>query len=974
MACIVSCGLDAMADENLGPPGAPLRTLAGKVVSASGMPSENATVRVRNTYAKIDVSTVAGDDGQFSIDLRCTERRLNQLKISATAADGKSIGYLRIPYSENEVRTESVQIELEPLKTAKVRVVDADGAPIESANVVAQLNYPIVLEPVATDANGWSELRLPESERISTLVAWKDGDGLDYRLYKLLRGQTGDRLAKPPEFPFEHHETLELTGSSPLTVRLTDATNAPIEGARPCVWLLRKQPGADSLNLSFFTEFFEETTGADGVGTFEWFPSWQKSKVVVWPNAEGYVRPQQIYDPTVDKGQLNATLPKLQPIRGKVVTPGGQPAQNIAVMAIGAGYSFERFQSGATTDENGNYEILAAPNHVYMLFIKDKQWSAPIRTGFAVLPGHALPDFDFQLRKATRVHGRVLDAETGEPAPDQLLYFQQSGTALHDMPDVTLPNPENSKLYVCPTRQQNMRSDSEGKFEFITGPGEHRLFVRGTDTVEFTIADETNYPIDLQVHITKGKVLTGLVLDAKTRKGIVGAKISSVSRNFRESDDWKAITVAEGKFQVDRKANPAVLHIVDAETKRGAITEIDAEQSTLVVKLRELGSATARLMVEGGTAPDPGVKLSYGVNIAATDGGLSTRRFGGVVTTNEQGEFTLSGLVPDHEYECTLFDHPSGYILKVLAVTVKEGESKELGDVETPPEPKPYVPPTIADRTASAFAVAGTPTERFNNAKKRVANFQQNLLVVFADPTGKLAESLMKIRYDSAEFRMYRDDFRFMAIPTDAERLAAAQELATELGMDKKLNADTLTLVVVNKDGKSVATIDEDTLTDGDGLVSSTRLVAELEEFKIEPLDGRKLLEDALARARREKKSVLVQETATWCGPCHRLSAMLTGNEVWKKDFIWVKMDHRWTEARDIMAELRDGASGGIPWTAILNADGDILATSNMSDTGENIGFPSSEKGRQHFANMLRSGARRMTDDEIVGLALGEQK
>jgi len=909
MACIVGYGLDVMAEEKLGPPSAPLRTLAGKVVSVNGTSSKNATVRVRNTYAKIDVSAVTSDDGQFSIDLRCTDRTLNQLRISATAADGESLGYLRIPYSEGEVRTEGVQIKLEPLKTAKVRVVDADGAPIEGASVAAQLNYPTVLEPVTTNASGWSELRLPESERISTLVAWKDGNGLDYRLYKLLRGQTGDRLAKPPEFPFEDHETLKLNGSAPLTVRLTDAKNAAIEGAQPSIWLLNKESGADSLNLSFFTEFLEETTGSDGVGTFKWFPKWQKSEVVVWPNAKGYVRQRQVYDPTVDNGQLDATLSKLQPIRGKVVMPDGQPAQNVAVMAIGAGYSLDRFRSGATTDEDGNYEILAAPNQVYMLFIEDKDWSAPIQTGFAVLPEKVLPDFDFQLGKATRVHGRVLNAATGDPVPDQLLYFQQSGTALHDMPDVTLPNPENSRVYVCPMRQQNMRSDSEGKFEFITGPGEHRLFVRGTDTVEFTIVDETNYPIDLQVQVTKEQVLTGLVLDAKTREGIEDAKISSVSRNFRESNDWKAITVAEGKFQVNRKANPAVLHIVDAEKNRGAITEIDAEQSTLVVKLRKLGSATARLMLEDGSAPAPGVKLSYGVNIEATDGRLSTTRFGAVVTTDEQGEFTLSGLVPDHEYECTVFDHPSGYLLKVLTVTVEEGELRELGDVETPPEPKPYVPPTIADRTASAFAVAGTPIERFTNAKKRVANVQQNLLVVFANPTGKLAESLMKIRYESADFRMYRDDFQFMAIPTNTERLAAAQELATELGLDKELNVDTLTLVVVNKDGKPVATIDEDALAGGDGLVSTTRLIAELEDYKIEPLDGRKLLEEALARASRENKSVLVQETATWCGPCHRLSAMLTENQVWKKDFIWVKMDHRWTEARDIMSELRDGAA-----------------------------------------------------------------
>jgi hypothetical protein len=65
------------------------------------------------------------------------------------------------------------------------------------------------------------------------------------------------------------------------------------------------------------------------------------------------------------------------------------------------------------------------------------------------------------------------------------------------------------------------------------------------------------------------------------------------------------------------------------------------------------------------------------------------------------------------------------------------------------------------------------------------------------------------------------------------------------------------------------------------------------------------------------------------------------------------------------MAELRDGASGGIPWFAILDASGDKLATSNHFESGDNIGFPSSGEGQAHFKKMLLDTRLSMTDEEI---------
>ena len=154
-----------------------------------------------------------------------------------------------------------------------------------------------------------------------------------------------------------------------------------------------------------------------------------------------------------------------------------------------------------------------------------------------------------------------------------------------------------------------------------------------------------------------------------------------------------------------------------------------------------------------------------------------------------------------------------------------------------------------------------------------------------------------------------------------------------------------------------------------DGTLDGTGVRRFLEGVAPPHLDARKLLAEALARARQENKRVLVQETATWCGPCWRLSRFLDQHRgVWERDYIWLKLDQRWTHAAEVGRELRRGtAGGGIPWTAILDADGKVLVTSNAKD-GQNIGFPSDAAAVTHFAAMLRGTALRLTDADIKRL------
>ncbi|QDV22564.1 thioredoxin family protein [Aureliella helgolandensis] len=298
---------------------------------------------------------------------------------------------------------------------------------------------------------------------------------------------------------------------------------------------------------------------------------------------------------------------------------------------------------------------------------------------------------------------------------------------------------------------------------------------------------------------------------------------------------------------------------------------------------------------------------------------------------------------------------------------MKPGESVELGNLTQPGPYKPYVPPTLDEQIQTAFDVDGTPLERHQQALQNVRLVNQRLLVVFGKPTDPRIHRLMDIRYNDGDFRILRDDFLFLAIPTDSARLTNALVLAKALGQDLNETRQAFNLVLVDSEGKTLATAGDAELCVA-GELSKELLLEFLRRHEVQPLNAQQLLNNALLQATQENKRVLLQETATWCRPCHLLSGLLDANRSWEKDFIWVKMDHRWTGAKEIMAKLRDGAEGGIPWFVILDAQGEKLATSNDPSTGKNIGFPSVQNGRKHFANILNATRQRMTEPEVQAL------
>ncbi|TWT83110.1 Nickel uptake substrate-specific transmembrane region [Planctomycetes bacterium CA13] len=941
--------------------------VTGTVVSPDGNVATNANVRFSLPSGKLDKAVKTDDDGKFQLLLEVKKAALKGVVIRAESSDGKQLSVSRFSSDNDSVTTEGIEIQLSETKEGSIQVLDANGAPVDDASVAVQLRWPNTISGIRTDDSGRVTFRYPETDRVNSVVAWKDNVGLDYRVYSLSRRQRSDALAKVPEFPTDDAQTLRLEGTASLRVRISDDSGQPIPNVQTYVWLLNKESESNQLNLSYYTDQFAQSTDENGEVVFPWIPAWQKTMLQVWPSADEFGRSRGTYDPATGNGLLEMQLTRLVPIRGKVTDPDGNAVSKITVVARGEGYSMDDSSDSATTDDEGNYELHVAPEKIYLVVVKDMKWAAAPQTGFAVRANEPVEGKDFVLREATRVYGTLSEEGSGEPISNQRVIVYQYGEELNSLEGVELNNPENSRRWVNPMLTFNETTDEQGHFEFALGDGSFDIRPPQQEKSEkFEIAGEAELKLNVTTVLRKEVELTGKVTEKETDDPVGSAKLEGVAQNF-SGEDWQAATNAEGMFRVMRQKESTYVHVVGRGTELAAIAIVKPEQTKLEVKLEPTGSVTGRLLSDETKEPWADKKINYGVDVPSDTGSSWSTRFGDSVVTDEEGRFEIDGLVGGWDYSVNLGTTEEGMYHSLPDFSVETGEAKDLGDVQAPPKPKRYVPPTLEQRIAKAFEVDGTPVERLERAKKSIKLVNQHLLIVFGKPENKKVHRLMEIRYQDADFREVRDEFRFMAIPTDEQRRGVADALAKELDESIEGERADFLLVILNRDGKKVDVLDTKKLCNDDGF-SKDKFIETLRSHQPKMPDARTALDDALRRANEEGKRVIVQETATWCGPCHLLSRFLDDNRTWEKDYVLVKMDHRLEGARELMKEIRDGAKGGIPWYAILDASGEKLATSNTPDSGENIGYPSSETGQSHFANMLNQTRNRMTKEDVNAL------
>ena len=660
-------------------------TINGLVLDENGTPISGAKVVLEYAWKKGRSTTVTDADGKFSFLGQRKHLRLASVK--AAMAENELLGFARVPYDDTRIGKTPLEIKLAMPKIVKAIVVDKDNQPLADAEV-GFLSGSILAGVATSGVDGSASLQISQNVTVDTVFALSSGHGFDYRMFRPGRFR-GDRKQKARGVPEEPVE-LKLAGAAPVTIRLIDEEGLPIQEADVYPWLLKKPSENDKFNVSFVgmrlgTSMHQETN-MNGEAVFNWFPSWQKERTSFWPTIEGYVRHQQLFDRKAVGDEFTVTLKKRVTISGRVEMSDGMPCPGASVIVVGQENGRERFQSEVTTDAEGRYEIFADPEMVYLVVAKfkskdGKHYASAKKDGFALWPKNPVTDLNLKLRPATRVFGTVIDKESKEPVPNHNVRLRLIGQSAKDA-GIELPKREKHSLSARPGHSINRSTDSNGKFEFWAGDGRFQLSANSNESAGLRVKGETDIKLDFKIEVAKTQIFKGLVLDRANGEPVPEAVLNIVYASMEVNRIYSlAKTDEDGKFAFERSLHPIVVKVTNKDGTKSTIFEADTKRNGAILRIDPMSTAVGVLIDNRTGLPSSGVKLSYGYRIDL-GGGLTTTRFGGTATTNENGEFELKHLIVGRECIVSLPASKKGRVKRATTITPTDSEKIELGNLQ----------------------------------------------------------------------------------------------------------------------------------------------------------------------------------------------------------------------------------------------------------------------------------------------------
>jgi thiol-disulfide isomerase/thioredoxin len=483
---------------------------------------------------------------------------------------------------------------------------------------------------------------------------------------------------------------------------------------------------------------------------------------------------------------------------------------------------------------------------------------------------------------------------------------------------------------------------------------------------------------------------TGTVVDGDG-KPVAGAVVSGIYASSAARGWFREIRAdATGTFTTERSLDPLVLHARTPDGTGAGVARVDAEAAQAQVVIRPVATASGRLIDPEGK-PYVGRKVVSGVRVYMGEPGKSAFQwgFGASLTTDDRGAFALAGLVVGERYEVNAYldEHASRTVRRI---TPEAPGPIALGDIEADlSPPRPYVPPTPAQRTAEAFAARKemSPRAKLAYVLTEAKREYTRPLLLFGRPDDPACVDLFR-RFDDTSADRANDkarprtpaelrwEFELAALDTGTpEVLSFGHELGITVDDSKAPR-----LAVLSEDGTVAATYP--LRLGGDKALDARALGAFLGEQKLDTRDAERMLSAALERAKAGRKRVFLIMSASWCGPCRMLARFLAAHKAeLEHHYVFVKLDvSRDEHADSLRARYEKGEHNGVPWYVILDDDGKPLVTSNTEAIkeeygGTNVGFPSSKAGIDHFVSMLKQTAPGLSAEALETLrqALGRK-
>jgi hypothetical protein len=253
-------------------------------------------------------------------------------------------------------------------------------------------------------------------------------------------------------------------------------------------------------------------------------------------------------------------------------------------------------------------------------------------------------------------------------------------------------------LYVNPTPVlcRGASTNAAGEYEVFVGLGKHDLCgpLGAAQHVEFEVTDaaERTFNFEMpkpeQPEQPQLMPLAGSVVNRETGRPVAGARLTGVYR-YESLATLEVITDEHGAFQTERNrgGNELQVLVTSPDGKLADLLEVGLsdghDDRPVVFELEPVGSASGQLIDEVTSQPLAGVALRYCLRFQrSTSPGqfaLTAREaFGGTATTDTDGSFKITGLVPRQRYYLDVASDAKTS-RRLGTVEVKPGENKQLG-------------------------------------------------------------------------------------------------------------------------------------------------------------------------------------------------------------------------------------------------------------------------------------------------------
>jgi hypothetical protein len=418
----------------------------------------------------------------------------------------------------------------------------------------------------------------------------------------------------------------------------------------------------------------------------------------------------------------------------------------------------------------------------------------------------------------------------------------------------------------------------------------------------------------------------------------------------------EGVVLPDGRFTIDIDAEDVHVLAIDSSERLSGARQIGLVASTIDLELAPMGSCSGTVVDRNGKPlgghgvelvfKGPGFMDFIVIDSAACD---DKGRFRFDAVPAQMALQLFAGAPASARAAALSHRSPAFRIDSTEEFYLNAGEVRENVRLEAEPA-------NDDGRPSGSGKSRDDPMEvHLKRAARDVRLAGMRLLVVLQGDSSKSVKELTDRIVDADE---PAEMLRYLPITIFPER-AATKALISRLGWERPKPGE-IELVTIDDKWRQTAAL---RLSVGHNAVAEQQAAEFIKRNAPARRDAKAFLAAARQEARDTGRRLCIVESGPRCGPCFVLARWLDDqHELLAKDYVILKVLENDEHAREVIDKLNPPRGAGIPWYAITEPDGTILATSD-GPLG-NSGYPDSVEGKRHLKTMLDRTARRLTAAE----------